>query len=225
MAYMLKEGKIIKVKIKSEDVELNSIRFYDNYYHIPYLTLFFDFKTNIQIQNEIFEVKGFFTKDFDFNMDETEDELNLHINMDALSEKAIDNIFTIEEYIRKSLTDIELEEDKSERFFLKHKYLNREIESYLNIHRCYMESHNRPILSYDYNTRNYTAELTDDLLDYLKKFYNTDFGEFERINKKRIPLLDEGLKFVNMPDIEEDKVYETTWIKQVGRGKLGEDDD
>lgn len=32
---------------------------------------------------------------------------------------------------------------------------------------------------------------------------------------KRIPLLDEGLKFVNMPDIEEDKVYETTEIKQL----------
>ena len=224
MAYILKGDRIFKVKIKSEDVELDSIRFYDNYYHIPYLTLFFDFKTNIQIQNEIFEVKGFFTKDFDFNMDETEDELNLRIDMDALPEKAIDNIFTIIEYIRKNLTDIELEEDKSERFFLKHKYLGKETESYLNIHRCYTESYNRSILSYDYNTRNYKAELTDDLLDYLKKFYNTDFGEFERINKKRIPLLDEGLKFVNMPDIEEDKIYETTEIKQVGRGKLGEDD-
>lgn len=224
MAYILEGGRIIKVKTKSEDVELSSIRFYDNYYHIPYLTLFFDFKTNILIQNEIFEVEGFFTKDFDFNMDETEDELNLHIDMDALSEKAKDYIFAIMEYIRKNLADIELEEDKSERFLLKHKYLGKETESYLNIHRCYTESHNRPILSYDYNTRNYKAELTDDLLDYLKKFYNTDFDEFERINKKRIPLLDEGLKFVNMPDIEEDKIYETTLIKQGGRGKLGEDD-
>lgn len=126
MAYILKGDRIFKVKIKSEDVELDSIRFYDNYYHIPYLTLFFDFKTNILIQNEIFEVEGFFTKDFDFNMDETEDELNLRINMDALPEKAIDNIFTI------------------------------------------MESYNRPILRYDYNTCDYTAELTNDLLDYLK---------------------------------------------------------
>lgn len=223
MAYILKGDRIFKVKIKSEDVELNSIRFYDNYYHIPYLTLFFDFKTNIQIQNEIFEVEGFFTKDFDFNMDETEDELNLRIDMDALPEKAKDYIFAIMEYIRKNLADIELEEDKSERFFLKHKYLGKELKSYLNIHRCYTESYNRPILSYDYNTCDYTAELTDDLLDYLKKFYNTDFGEFERINKKRIPLLDEGLKFVNMPDIEEDKIYKTTKIKQVGGGKLGED--
>lgn len=41
---------------------------------------------------------------------------------------------------------------------------------------------------------------------------------------KRIPFLDEGLKFVNIPDIEEDRIYETTKIKQVGRGKLGEDD-
>lgn len=185
MAYILNGDRIFKVKIKSEDVELNSIRFYDNYYHIPYLTLFFNFKTNIQIQNEIFEVKGFFTKDFDFNMDETEDELNLCINMDALPEKAKDYIFTIEEYIRKSLTDIELEEDKSERFLLKHKYLGEELKSYLNIHRCYTESYNRPILSYDYNTYDYTAELTNDLLDYLKKFYNTDFGEFERINRKK----------------------------------------
>lgn len=32
---------------------------------------------------------------------------------------------------------------------------------------------------------------------------------------KRIPFLDEGLKFVNIPDIEEDKIYETTEIKQL----------
>lgn len=33
---------------------------------------------------------------------------------------------------------------------------------------------------------------------------------------KRIPFLDEGLKFVHIPDIEEDKIYETTEIKQLG---------
>ena len=39
---------------------------------------------------------------------------------------------------------------------------------------------------------------------------------------KRIPFLDEGLKFVHIPDIEEDKIYETTLIKQlnVAEGSL-----
>lgn len=40
--------------------------------------------------------------------------------------------------------------------------------------------------------------------------------EVIKSNIKRIPLLDEGLKFVNMPNIEEDKVYEITEIKQLG---------
>ena len=34
-------------------------------------------------------------------------------------------------------------------------------------------------------------------------------------NMKRIPFLDEGLKFVHIPDIKEDKIYETTKIKQL----------
>lgn len=119
-------------------------------------------------------------------MNEIKDKLNVHIDMDVLSEKAKDYIFTIIEYITKNLTEIKLEEDKTSRFVLKHKYLNREIESYLNIHQCYMARYNRPILGYDYNTRDYTVELTNGLLDYLKKFYNTNFDEFERINVKKL---------------------------------------
>lgn len=38
--------------------------------------------------------------------------------------------------------------------------------------------------------------------------------EVVKPNIKRIPLLDEGLKFVHIPDIEEDKTYEVTKIKQ-----------
>lgn len=185
MAYILKGDKIFKVKTKSEDVKLDSIRFYDNYYHIPYLTLFFTFKTNILIENEIFEIDGFFTKNFDRNMDEIKERSHININDYDLYDKLIDNLLTITEYITKNLTEIELEEDTSERFLLKHKYLGGEIESYLNIHSCYIARHNRPILSYDYNIDDYKAELTGGLLDYLKKFYNTDFSEFERINKKK----------------------------------------
>lgn len=41
-------------------------------------------------------------------------------------------------------------------------------------------------------------------------------------NIKRIPFLDEGLKFVYIPEIEDDKIYETTEIKQlnVAEGSL-----
>ena len=62
---------------------------------------------------------------------------NFYITIDnkrQLPEKLIDNISTIEEYIINSLTDITLEEDISERVLLKHKYLNRPLKCYLNIH-------------------------------------------------------------------------------------------
>lgn len=39
--------------------------------------------------------------------------------------------------------------------------------------------------------------------------------EVVKPNIKRVPLLDEGLKFVHIPDIEEDKTYETTEMKQL----------
>ena len=58
---------------------------------------------------------------------------------------------------------------KSNDAILKHNYLNNQPEHYLNVHTHYLSSHNRPILSYDYNTRDYVAELTEGLLEELKK--------------------------------------------------------
>lgn len=102
-------------------------------------------------------------------------------NKYSLSDKLLNNIFTIEEYIINNLTNIELKEDKSEHFVLKHNYLNNQPERYLNVPTHYLSSHNRPILSYDYNTRDYVAELTENLIEELKKHYKTDFNEFEKI--------------------------------------------
>jgi hypothetical protein len=181
MAYILNGDKILKVKTRSEDVKLDTINYFDNY-GIPYLNLFFYFKVNILIKGEKQEVKGYFTKSFDRSLDELKDKFYLSIEMDILSDTAQDYIFTIKDFITNTLTEIELIEDKSSRFLLKHKYLNNELESYLNIHRCYLARHNRPTLGDGYNTFEYTAKLTEGLLEYLKGFYGVDFSEFERVD-------------------------------------------
>lgn len=102
---------------------------------------------------------------------------------ESVEDKLIDTNKLIAD-LKKENRHIELKEDKSERFLLKHKYLNRPLECYLNIHKYYIKNHNKPILSYDYNTRAYIAELTEDLIEELKELYKTDFNEFEKIEVK-----------------------------------------
>lgn len=182
MAYILRRDKIIKVITKSNDVKLTNITINDEY---PYETnLMFDFKTNILIDNEIFEITGYFGKSFDDHFNEIKESSYITIHDYDLRHKGIDNLSTIEEYIENTLTDITLKEDKSKLFLLKHKYLNKEYESFLNIHQYYIKSHNRPILSDGYNTRYYVAELTENLIEELKELYKTDFNEFEKIEVK-----------------------------------------
>lgn len=182
MAYILDGDNILKVITKSEDVTLNSVRFSDIYSSEIYLSLMFDFKTNIIIENELFKLTGYFGKSFDRNYKEENNAFYITFDECDLPDKVRDNLFTITKYIEDNLTDIELEEDNSKRFLLKHKYLNKELESYLNIHRCYLSKHNRPTLGDGYNTFEYTAELSEGLLGYLKEFYSTDFSEFERVD-------------------------------------------
>ena len=182
MAYILRRDKIIKVITKSNDVKLTNITINDEY---PYETnLMFDFKTNILIDNEIFEITGYFGKSFDGHFNEIKESSYITIHDYDLRHKEIGNLYTIEEYIENTLTDITLKEDKSKLFLLKHKYLNKEYESFLNIHQHYIKSHNRPILSDGYNTRYYVAELTENLIEELKELYKTDFNEFEKIEVK-----------------------------------------
>ena len=182
MAYILHGDRILKVITKSNDIELTNIVIDDKY---PYEThLMFDFKTNILIENEIFEITGYFGKTFDKYYNEEKEHFFITLHDDDLSDKLTDNLFTIKEYIENNLTNVALEEDTSERFLLKHKYLNKPLECYLNIHLRYIADYNSPILSYDYNTRYHVARLTKGLIEYLKDFYKTDFSEFEKIEIK-----------------------------------------
>lgn len=182
MAYILNGNKIIKVIPKSNDAILKHIFIKDNSYDRDRISLIFDFKINILFEDEIFEIEGTFSKYFNEYYTEEKDMFYISIdNKYRLSDKLLNSISKIEEYIINNLTNIELKEDKSERFILKHNYLNNQPERYLNVHTHYLSSHNRPILSYDYNTRDYVAELTEGLLEELKKHYKTDFNEFEKI--------------------------------------------
>lgn len=182
MAYILNRNKIIKIIPKSNDAILKHIFINGNYYTRDYISLIFDFKVNILFEDEIFEIEGTFNKYFNEYYTEEKDMFYMDIdNKYKLPDKLLDNISTIEEYIINNLTNIELKEDKSERFILQHNYLNNQPERYLNVHTHYLSSHNKPILSYDYNTRDYVAELTEGLLEELKERYKTNFDEFEKI--------------------------------------------
>lgn len=178
IADLKKENRLLEINDKLKKAkEIN-----DKY---PYETnLMFDFKTNILIDNEIFEITGYFGKSFDDRFNEIKESPYITIHDYDLRHKEIGNLSTIEEYIENTLTDITLKEDKSKLFLLKHKYLNKEYESFLNIHQHYIKSHNRPILSDGYNTRYYVAELTENLIEELKELYKTDFNEFEKIEVK-----------------------------------------